>query len=151
MKKKKPSSLITLVRHRIRRLRDSSGLTQAKLCELAGISSDSVSRFESGVRIPRLDTLEKLARVFDIDVATLVSDDKEPEPATYPQSIMRIVYLLLQYPPSVHEACESLLKSALDGFFSVENARVVLSGVKKKKRKASVRPRAGEESARSKH
>ena len=134
MKSPKQSPLSILVRRRIRQLRDNAGLTQERLCELAGISSDAISRIEGGVRVPRLDTLEKLARVFDTDVSSLVSSDKEPEPATYPPSIMRIVYLLQQYPPSVHEACESLLKSALDGFLSVENARVVLRGIKKIKR-----------------
>jgi transcriptional regulator with XRE-family HTH domain len=146
MKSPKQSPLSTLVRRRIRQLRDNAGLTQERLCELAGISSDAISRIEGGVRVPRLDTLEKLARVFDTDVSSLVSSDKEPEPATYPPSIMRIVYLLLQYPPQVHEVCENLLKSALDGFLGIENARVILRTASRKKPGASGRGRGGKPS-----
>ena len=133
MKTKKQTSFTTQVRQRIRQLREQSGLTQEKLCEYAGISSDSVTRIEGGSRVPRLDTLEKIARVFDTDVSTLVSTGKVSEPA-YPQSIMRIVHLLTQYPEPVHAACEKLLRSALEGFLSVETARTVINKEKRKKR-----------------
>ena len=44
MKTKNPISLTTQVRQRIRQLREQNGLTQDKLCEYAGISSDSVTQ-----------------------------------------------------------------------------------------------------------
>ena len=133
MKTKNPISLTTQVRQRIRQLREQNGLTQDKLCEYAGISSDSITRIEGGSRVPRLDTLEKIARVFDTDVSSLVSTGKMSEP-TYPQSIMRIVHLLAQYPEPVHAICEKVLRSALEGFLSVETARLVINKEKRKKR-----------------
>jgi hypothetical protein len=71
--------------------------------------------------------------VFDIDVSSLVSTGKMSEP-TYPQSIMRIVHLLAQYPEPVHAICEKVLRSALEGFLSVETARLVINKEKRKKR-----------------
>ena len=133
MKNQKSSSLTTQVRQRIRQLREQNGLTQDKLCEYAGISSDSITRIEVGSRVPRLDTLEKIARVFDTDVSSLVSAGKMLEP-TYPQSIMRIVHLLAQYPEPVHAVCEKLLRSALEGFLSVETARLIINKERRKKR-----------------
>jgi transcriptional regulator with XRE-family HTH domain len=76
MKTKNTSSFTIHVRQRIRHLREQNGLTQDKLCEYAGISSDSITRIEGGSRVPRLDTLEKIARVSDTDVSSLVSTGK---------------------------------------------------------------------------
>ena len=134
MKKKKLSPLSNLVRRRLRDLRQKSGLTQENLCDLAGVSSDAVSRIEGGSRVPRLDTLEKLTRVLDTDVSSIVSTEEMPK-SEYPQSIVRILYMLLQQPPEVHEACEKLLKSALDGFTNPDIARAVLNEEKKRKRR----------------
>ena len=133
MKTKKQTALTAQVRRRIRELREQGGLTQEKLCEYAGISRDSVTRIEGGSRVPRIDTLEKIARVFDTDVSSLVSTEMMSKPA-YPQSLMRIVHLLAQHPEPVHAACEKLLRSALEGFLNVETARTVLNKEKRKKR-----------------
>ena len=125
MSRGKHTPLTHMVRHRIRQLRIERDLTQVELCKIAGISSDSITRIESGSRVPTLDTLEKIAQVFDMPVSILVGNDEPPKIKHQP-SLMRIVYLLRKYSPEVHEACEKLLKSALKGFLTSEIAAEVL-------------------------
>lgn len=122
------------IRQRIRRLRNENGLTQAQLCELAGIASDSVNRIESGRRVPTIDTLEKLARAYDMSLSTLISTDEPPKQA-YPPSLMRIIYILLGHTPQVHEACEKLLTSALKGFLDTDIAKEVLKDTQRAAKK----------------
>lgn len=54
--------------HRIRELREGLGLSQAEVAEQIGTKQPSIARIESGRMLPRLDMLQKLARVFKVRV-----------------------------------------------------------------------------------
>jgi DNA-binding XRE family transcriptional regulator len=56
----------------IRDLRKSQGLTIADLAKSSGISTAVVSRIERNQACPELNTLFRLARVFDLRVADLI-------------------------------------------------------------------------------
>ena len=47
--------------------RVAAGLTQAQLAERLGTTQSAVSRLESGVQTPTLDTLYRLAEVLSVD------------------------------------------------------------------------------------
>ena len=47
--------------------RIAAGLTQAQLAERLGTTQSAVSRLESGVQTPTLDTLYRLAEVLSVD------------------------------------------------------------------------------------
>jgi transcriptional regulator with XRE-family HTH domain len=49
-------------------LRQRAGLTQELLAGLAGVDRSMISRYETGRRSPRLDTLELLAGAVDLEV-----------------------------------------------------------------------------------
>ena len=49
-------------------LRHEAGLTQELLARLAGVDRSMISRYETGRRSPRLDTLELLAGAVDLEV-----------------------------------------------------------------------------------
>ena len=57
---------------RIRELRKSNGLTQEELGKLVNISKVSISFYESGARMPSLDTLTALCDVFKVDLEYLL-------------------------------------------------------------------------------
>jgi transcriptional regulator with XRE-family HTH domain len=57
---------------RIRTIRESKGLTQKLAAERAGIDQPRWSRFETEGRIPRLDSLLKIASSLEIDVSELL-------------------------------------------------------------------------------
>lgn len=53
-------------------LRESHGLTQLQLSELAGIDRKTINRIENGHFSPSLDTLTRLALVLHVSVSDLV-------------------------------------------------------------------------------
>lgn len=56
---------------RIKELREKRGLTQFKLAELINMEASNLSKIERGVQIPKEESLEKFAKVFDIDIKDL--------------------------------------------------------------------------------
>lgn len=60
---------------RIRTMRKSRSMTQEDLARSIGQSPSSITMYENGRREPDLETLEALADVFNVPLASLVSDD----------------------------------------------------------------------------
>ena len=50
----------------IKKLRESHGLTQSQLGDIAGVSDKAVSTWESGSREPRMGAIEKIAQHFGL-------------------------------------------------------------------------------------
>ncbi|OUO58563.1 hypothetical protein B5F74_10325 [Collinsella sp. An271] len=57
---------------RIRELRTRRGLLQRELAEMAGVTESAVRNYELGLRTPRPQHLEALARALGVDPAALV-------------------------------------------------------------------------------
>lgn len=55
-----------------KRLRSSSGLTQAEMAEKLGISRSTIGMYETGAREPDFETLEKIADFFNVDTDFLL-------------------------------------------------------------------------------
>ena len=62
----------------IKRLRTNADLTQAKLAEMVGVTRATVTQWETGWSQPRMGAIEKLAEVFGVSLATLVSENTLP-------------------------------------------------------------------------
>jgi len=63
-------------------LRARAGLSQTALCELAGISRDTLSRIERGEADPTLTVLEKLAAGLGVEVTALFSSEHRQDQDT---------------------------------------------------------------------
>jgi len=63
---------------RLRRLRESRGLSQRELAELIGIKVLQVNRYENGVNLPSAITLPALARIFELSVDQLLDLEQQP-------------------------------------------------------------------------
>lgn len=59
---------------RLKKLREEKGLTQARLSELAGISSRMIQKYECGTSRPRFDAAEKLASALGVSVSGLLGE-----------------------------------------------------------------------------
>ena len=66
-------------------LRMQNHYTQGQMADLLGISRSAVSMYETGNREPDLETLEKIAKFFNVDMnyllgssVTVTSDNPEP-------------------------------------------------------------------------
>lgn len=53
---------------RLRELRRKNGYTQSGLAKALGVSQSTVGNWEAGIRMPNLDTLERITRLFGISV-----------------------------------------------------------------------------------
>lgn len=56
----------------LRAERERKGLSMTQLGEMAGLSQQSVSYIERGLRIPTLDTLLRIAAALEVDLWKLV-------------------------------------------------------------------------------
>lgn len=56
----------------LKQLRESRGLTQARLAELIEVSPRVYNRWETGAAAPRLDTLVKIADILNVTLDELV-------------------------------------------------------------------------------
>lgn len=56
----------------LRRLRKRAGLSQEQLAKRAGLHRTAIGLLEKGARVPRIDTLIKLAAVLEVEAAGLL-------------------------------------------------------------------------------
>ncbi len=66
------SAVSQSLRANLSALREMRGLTQAELGSRAGIAAASISHFETGQRIPSLDSLIRVADALDVSVDALL-------------------------------------------------------------------------------
>lgn len=58
----------------LKKLREKKGLSQDRLAKLADVANNTIIKIEQGENInPRLDTLKKIAKAFDVSVDELIS------------------------------------------------------------------------------
>lgn len=57
---------------RIKRARKKSGLTQKQLGESLGVSAAMIAQYETGVRNPKFETLQKIANILCVSVTDLI-------------------------------------------------------------------------------
>lgn len=63
---KKNKSYKPMLELKINRIR--KGLTQADLAQKVGVSQNTISMYESGLRYPKKSTIEKLAQVLNCQI-----------------------------------------------------------------------------------
>ena len=56
---------------RIKELREKKGLTQFQLAEILNMESSNLSKIERGIQIPKEESLEKIAKAFQISIKDL--------------------------------------------------------------------------------
>lgn len=69
------------IREKIIKLRTGRALTQEELAEVAGVSRQSVAKWESGESLPELEKIIALSRFFAVTVDSLVKDEEPCAPA----------------------------------------------------------------------
>ena len=80
----------------IKRLRLAENLSQAELGKIAGVTDKAVSTWESGLKVPRMGAVEKMAAHFGVPKSVIL-DDAEPTaipPGFAPMPEMSMVPLI---------------------------------------------------------
>lgn len=70
---------IDIFRDRLKKTRESRGLSQSQLAELIGLPPSSISHFENGPRKPSFDNLKKLAGALHVSIDFLLGTSDEQE------------------------------------------------------------------------
>src|SRR5699024_2711685 len=68
---------------RLRTLRESLSLSQAKLAELLGITQSSLNRYENGQSTPTVELFRKYAEFFDVFMDYIFARCDEPQGKLY--------------------------------------------------------------------
>jgi transcriptional regulator with XRE-family HTH domain len=71
---------------RLKSLRESKGLTQKGLADLAGLSQKGVSQWENGERIPGWDAVLKLCQALGVDCNAFGKLDDTPNEKPAPKA-----------------------------------------------------------------
>ena len=66
---------MTILSTRIKQLRQKSNLTQKQLGELVNVTKVSICCYEKGTRIPSVETLIDLSRIFKVSIDYLLGND----------------------------------------------------------------------------
>lgn len=68
-----------ILSRRLRQARKKKGLTQIKVAELIFMDRRTLHLFETNRRVPRVEMIERLAKIYDVNPAWLVgwSEDRE--------------------------------------------------------------------------
>lgn len=67
-------SLANRLGARLAALRKLRGRTQAELAELVGVDTETISRFERGVALPSLVTLDRVSQSLQVGVGELLAE-----------------------------------------------------------------------------
>lgn len=99
------------LRERLRTFREMRGLTQGELGTKAGMAAASVSHFETGQRVPSLDSLVKLADALEVSVDALLGRASEEKASQLDPVFMRASRASAQTLDTVRRVTEALLAS----------------------------------------
>lgn len=53
-------------------LREKKGITQQQLADTLNLSKNAISHYEKGINMPNLDTVQRIADIFDVSVDYLL-------------------------------------------------------------------------------
>ena len=59
---------------KIKLLREKNNFTQSDIAEMLGVSSATISKYESGILEPNIDSLKKLSNIFNISIDELLKE-----------------------------------------------------------------------------
>jgi transcriptional regulator with XRE-family HTH domain len=99
------------LRERLRAFREMRGLTQGDLGTKAGMAAASVSHFETGQRVPSLDSLVKLADALEVSVDALLGRAPEEKASQLDPVFLRASRASAQTLETVRRVIEALLAS----------------------------------------
>lgn len=111
----------------IKLARKKLGLSQAQLAEMSKITTAAVSRYEAGLRVPRVEHLRSIANALDVTVGFLEGYEpinaKQLQDAMLERNPQRIEELLNLQPGSVKFYSEEEEQSLIKEFDEIQRIR----------------------------
>ncbi len=85
---------MNLFAHRLKELREQKGLKQKELAKLINVSQKTISAYETGRAQPPMQTLQELAKIFDVTVDFLLGITDSPTKSVS-NKISEVLYIPL--------------------------------------------------------
>ena len=60
---------------KIKLYRESKNMTQGEIAEILGVKAATISKYEAGTLEPNIESLKRLAELFDISIDELLKED----------------------------------------------------------------------------
>lgn len=76
-----------IISDNLNRLMEKRGITQLELAEYMGVSQTTISNWCKGIKMSRMDKVDKICRFFHINRSDLMDEHTEQSPATKPKAI----------------------------------------------------------------
>lgn len=91
---------------------DQNKMKQNDLCPILGVTKATISSWCNGSKMPRMDKIEKLAQIFNIQKSDLIEEKKSINKKLTPQQEKELIDLFVAAPPSLQIVALDLLKAA---------------------------------------
>ena len=83
MSGKEGEYIMKVMGERLRTLRESMKLSQAKMADLLGLKQSSINRYEQGTATPTIENLRKYADYFDVSMDYIFARTDNPQGKLY--------------------------------------------------------------------
>ena len=60
---------------KIKKFREEKKMTQIEIAEILGLKPATISKYETGILEPNIESLKKLAELFDVSIDELLKED----------------------------------------------------------------------------
>ena len=91
---------------------DQNKMKQNDLCQILGVTKATISSWCNGSKMPRMDKIEKLAQIFNIQKSDLIEEKKSINKKLTPRQEKELIDLFVAAPPSLQIVALDLLKAA---------------------------------------
>ncbi|MCI6852831.1 MULTISPECIES: LexA family protein [Limosilactobacillus] len=78
----------------IKKLRNGRGWTQPQLADKLSVSKQTISNWETGIKVPRMGSLQKLADLFNVKIGEITNASIEDDDASILNKPSNIIYPL---------------------------------------------------------
>lgn len=117
---------------RLRKLRDDRDLSRETVCTITGLSVTSLVDIEKGKQWPSAETLDRLARYFNVNPAVFFTDDIvriEPTPAEALEIVARALQEkpapVAKTPQPLEEDMEEIRQALLKKYSVTQQAEII--------------------------
>ena len=76
----------------LKRLREERGLSQEGLGRMCGVTHSTISQYETGMILPKVERLEKLATALRVPVSELLGQERSAGTLTYDELVLLANY-----------------------------------------------------------
>ena len=108
----------------IKKLRQQRGWTQPQLADKLSVSKQTISNWETGLKVPRMGSLQKLADLFGVKIGEITNASIDNTPRTADLSVDEAVDNLRPYDGKpISDDQKAVIKDLIKGYLDRSNKK----------------------------